>query len=95
MSLIAIGCLLESVEPCTDDFVKQMAVSVCGLSKRSFDGAHKDWSIFGPFRRIFGLNFGRISNVDREYRRLIGDVDEAEFLLRGVSGDKKPKGIFI
>jgi len=92
VTLVAIGCLIESVEPCTDDIVKQMAVSVCGLSKRSFS-ADNDWSIFGPFGRIFRLNFGRISDIQREYRQLIGDFDEAELLFK-VSDRKKTKGIY-
>lgn len=89
--VVIIGCLIESTEQCTDDFVKQMAVSVCGLSKRSIS-TDNNWSLLEPLRRIFGLNFGGISDVEREYRQLIGDVDEAEFLLN-VSDKKKPKGI--
>lgn len=81
---------MESVESCDDGLIKRMAVSVCGLDKRSFS-TDNDRPVF----RLFGLNLGNVGDIERQYKQLIGDVrvDETELLKKNLD-KRKPKGIY-
>lgn len=76
----------SSKEVCTEDFIKYMYLYSCGFSaKRSFgsDG------IFSSFN----INMRR-EEIDRQFKLLVGDIDEAELLLMRKPIKKNPKGIY-
>lgn len=77
--------LVNWVEPCSDQFVKRMAVKACSLEKRSFSSG-SDWS-------IFGLNFRNSDNIEpNPFTRLIKVVDEINELFLKKSNIKKSQG---
>lgn len=61
--------------------MKSMVVSVCGSKKRSFN-SNNVWPV---------LRLGLVSDVEREFQKLISDFDEEELLLEKLD-DKKLKG---
>jgi len=77
-----------SVESCSDEFIKEMIVKVCGMSekKRSFPDNSRTGSSLGQ-------NFkGVLTDVEREFKHLVGDIEEVDLLLK-TSNVNKPKGI--
>lgn len=76
--------LVHLVEPCSDQFVKRMAVKVCSLEKRSFSSSN-EWP-------ILGLNFGNSDNFEHQFTRLIEVVDEINKLFMIKSSVKKSQG---
>jgi len=78
-----------SVESCSDEFIKEMIVKVCGMGekKRSFPDN-------SPTGSSLGQNFkGILTDVEREFKHLVGDIEEADLLLK-TSNKNKPKGIY-
>lgn len=77
-----------SVESCSDEFIRETIVNVCGMSKikRSFPDNSRTGS-------SLGLHFkGMVTDVEREFKHLVGDIEEADLLLK-TSNKNKPKGI--
>ncbi|KAL5240283.1 hypothetical protein ACI65C_007693 [Semiaphis heraclei] len=75
-----------SVESCSDEFIKEMVVKVCGMSekKRSFPDNSRTGSSLGQ-------NFkGILTDVEREFKHLVGDIEEVDLLLK-TSNVNKPK----
>lgn len=75
-----------SVEPCSDEFIKEMIVKVCGMSeiKRSFPDNSRASSSLSP-------NFkGMLTDVEREFKHLVEGIEEVDLLLK-TSNKKKPK----
>jgi len=78
-----------SVESCNDEFIRDMIVRVCGMSikKRSFPENGRPGS-------SLGLHFrGMVTDVEREFKHLVGDIEEVDLLLK-TSNTNKPKGIY-
>ncbi|XP_003246343.1 uncharacterized protein LOC100573276 [Acyrthosiphon pisum] len=76
-----------SVESCGDEFIKNMIVNVCGMGgiKRSFpDNSRPDSSL--------GLHFrGMVTDVEREFKHLVGDIEEVDLLLKTSNNKNKLK----
>jgi len=78
-----------SAESCNDDFIKEMIVNICGMGgmKRSFPDNSRTGSSLGQ-------NFkGVLTDVEREFKHLVGDIEEVDLLLK-TSNVNKPKGIY-
>ncbi|KAL4112435.1 hypothetical protein QTP88_016227 [Uroleucon formosanum] len=75
-----------SVESCSDELIKEMIVKVCGMGgiKRSFPENSRPGS-------SLGLHFkGMVTDVEREFKHFVGDIDEVDLLLK-TSNKNKPK----
>lgn len=66
------------VEPCSDEFIKEMIVNVCGMV-----GLKRSFSDNGSYGSKLGLNFkGMLGDIEREFQHLVGDIEEADLLLK-------------
>jgi len=86
----AVWFVVESVEPCSEDMIKEMAVMACALRKHSFNPEIDTYRSAG---RKFRVNSWREDDVQSEYGRLVGDVDEEELLNE--KEENNPTGISI
>jgi len=78
-----------SVESCSDELIRDMIVKVCAMGgiKRSFpDNSYPGSSL--------GLRFrGMVTDVEREFKHLVGAIEEVDLLLK-TPNKNKPKGIY-
>jgi len=77
-----------SVESCSDELIRDMIVKVCAMGgiKRSFPDNSRPGS-------SLGLHFrGMVTDVEREFKHLVGDIEEVDLLLK-TSNKNTPKGI--
>ena len=76
------------VEPCSDEFIKEMIVNVCGMV-----GLKRSFSDNGSYGSKLGLNFkGMLGDIEREFQHLVGDIEEADLLLKKLKNN--PRGIY-
>lgn len=76
---------MESTEDCNDEILKIMYLHACSFStKRSFGSD----DIFS----LININMSK-EEIDRQFKLLVGDFDEAELLLRKPI-KKNTKGIY-
>ncbi|CAI6343048.1 unnamed protein product [Macrosiphum euphorbiae] len=75
-----------SVESCSDELIRDMIVKVCAMGgiKRSFPDNSRPGS-------SLGLHFrGMVTDVEREFKHLVGDIEEVDLLLK-TSNKNTPK----
>lgn len=70
---MAIGFIVESVEPCSEDLIKEMAVEACGLGFRSIFPQLNESVYYWLTNPKFKMNSMSKDDVEREYRKIIGD----------------------
>jgi len=88
VQVIVLFVMQVSVESCSDEFIMEMIVKVCGMpeTKRSFSDNSRPGS-------SLGLHFkGMVTDVEHEFKHLVGDIEDADLLLK-TSNKNKPKGI--
>lgn len=78
------------VELCDEILIKKMAISICGLNKRSFN--FDDDNIVSI---MFGLKFEKSSKtyIERGFQKQVTSFDEADLPPKKLN-KKKSKGIY-
>lgn len=78
------------VEPCDEILIKKMAISICGLNKRSFN--FDDDNIVSI---MFGLKFEKSSKkyIEHGFQKLVTSIDKADLPPKKLDR-KKSTGIY-